>query len=162
MKADTETKLYLLAQVLVQNLFDPLNWLAGARFPQYSHFNTEQGKKRLYTTDHKHSLKVPCLMNNKPPLTWRSVFCAANQGKISVFGKPSNLSHQDSKTLCFFSPSHGNLHIYYLTLCVCYHTYREGLSSLLNHKALDNMSENLWFDDSLGNRCSVFVPVPYS
>lgn len=33
-------KSYLLAQVFEQNLFDPLNWLAGARFPQYSHFNT--------------------------------------------------------------------------------------------------------------------------
>lgn len=117
------------------------------------------GKERLYTTDHKHSLKLPYLMNNKPPLTWRSIFCAANQGKISVFGKPSNLSHQASKTLFFFLMVTLTFIIW---LCMYYHTYREGLSSLLNHKALDNMSENLWFDDSLGNRCSVFVPVPYS
>lgn len=37
-------------------------------------------------------------------------------------------------------------------------TYREGLSSLLDHKALDEVGEDLRFDHCLGNRHSVFVP----
>lgn len=32
---------YLLAQDMEQNLLVPLNWLAGAKFLQYSHFSTE-------------------------------------------------------------------------------------------------------------------------
>ena len=32
---------YLLAQVMEQNLLVPLNWLAGAKLLQYSHFSTE-------------------------------------------------------------------------------------------------------------------------
>lgn len=43
---------YLLAQVFEQNLFDPLNWLAGARLPQYSHFNTEEEKMKRITHLH--------------------------------------------------------------------------------------------------------------
>lgn len=39
---------YLLAQVFEQNLFDPLNWLAGARLAQYSHFNTGEEKTQLH------------------------------------------------------------------------------------------------------------------
>ena len=42
-----EAKSYLFAQVFEQNLLDPLNWLAGARLPQYSHFNTEEEKEHL-------------------------------------------------------------------------------------------------------------------
>ncbi len=59
-KLSVLSKLYLLAQVLEQNLFDPLNWLAGARLPQYSHFNTEEENKgskyvtHLLNTDHAH------------------------------------------------------------------------------------------------------------
>jgi len=30
---------YLLAQVMEQNLLEPRNWVAGAYFPQYSHFS---------------------------------------------------------------------------------------------------------------------------
>ena len=41
-KIGKRSRTYLLAQVFEQNLFDPLNWLAGARLPQYSHFNTEE------------------------------------------------------------------------------------------------------------------------
>lgn len=37
-------------------------------------------------------------------------------------------------------------------------SYREGLSSLLDHKALYEMGENLRFYHRLGNRSSVFVP----
>lgn len=37
---------YLLAQVFEQNLFEPLNWLAGARLPQYSHFSTEEVERQ--------------------------------------------------------------------------------------------------------------------
>jgi hypothetical protein len=38
---------YLLAQVLEQNLLEPLNWLAGAKLSQYSHFNTGEERVRL-------------------------------------------------------------------------------------------------------------------
>lgn len=41
-------------------------------------------------------------------------------------------------------------------------TYREGLSSLLDDKALNEMGEDLRFDHCLRNRCSVFVSVPDS
>ena len=37
---------YLLAQDMEQNLLVPLNWLAGAKFLQYSHFSTERNKKK--------------------------------------------------------------------------------------------------------------------
>ena len=50
-------KIYLLAQVLEQNLFDPLNWLAGARLPQYSHFNTEEENEDV-NINHTHSFMV--------------------------------------------------------------------------------------------------------
>lgn len=45
---------YLLAQVFEQNLFDPLNWLAGARLPQYSHFNTEEEEEKIKHITHLH------------------------------------------------------------------------------------------------------------
>lgn len=37
---------YLLAQAMEQNLLVPLNWLAGAKFLQYSHFSTEGREER--------------------------------------------------------------------------------------------------------------------
>ncbi len=42
------------------------------------------------------------------------------------------------------------------------HTYGEGLSSLLDDKALYEVGEDLRFDHGLRNRRSVFVPKPDS
>lgn len=42
---------YLLAQDMEQNLLVPRNWLAGAKFLQYSHFNTG-GKNRADKSTH--------------------------------------------------------------------------------------------------------------
>lgn len=41
-------------------------------------------------------------------------------------------------------------------------TYRKGLSSLLDDKALNEVGEDLRFDHRLGDRCSVPVPVAAS
>lgn len=41
-------------------------------------------------------------------------------------------------------------------------TYRKGLGSLLDHKALDEVGEDLRFDHRLGDGCSVPVPMAAS
>lgn len=46
---------YLLAQVMEQNLLEPRNWVAGAYFPQYSHFSkfaflSSSGETKIHTS----------------------------------------------------------------------------------------------------------------
>lgn len=146
-----QTESYLFAQVFEQNLFDPLNWLAGARFPQYSHFNTELNKRKTrYYRQELHIFMQPYLF-----------FHYSRAGPFSERpARAKSLSLRRPAT-CLTEKKHklkGTAHVIYLTLSqVNQDTHREGLSPLLDHKTLDQVSKDLRFDHSLRNRRSVFV-----